>query len=417
MCTVATIDETILAYYGRDGKLKAIWRRIPEKPHSKGLIQYRAVTYFKHSMRRAIICTNPILPGRKLTPSDAAIEITQTLVTRWGGAWHLFLDSGFATQEVFAALPNFNVAYTICVKGQFTGNFGALVAAASAGLPIGRVRTFEHNNQIIQSIAKPKDIDHRTAYSTTVVTTGYRAAHGDRVQQFARTGTYAGAVDAYKDNNLGSLRLLAKLPLARSKRDLIMEWTGWDPLAPAPDASGAQRFTEEGLCAMENQLLADLLAITPGCRPASGLNKAAMVAMLMRHHTAAEPRAVRPEVLTATAGDILDKRSQLGTHTSGSGLAIANYDTYKGAVDISNEDLYRYVRLAHHRTARGLLSWTVVYSMVLNAWGSYDEAVLERAHAAEPLLTTAALHAKRTNFIHFLLAAVRQIVAKYKGWH
>lgn len=147
MCTVATIDETILAYYGRDGKLKAIWRRIPEKPHSKGLIQYRAVTYFKHSMRRAIICTNPFLPGRKLTPSDAAIEITQTLVTRWGGAWHLFLDSGFATQEVFAALPNFNVANTICVRASSQATLVRLWPQHRQACPSG---AYAHSNTTIR---------------------------------------------------------------------------------------------------------------------------------------------------------------------------------------------------------------------------------------------------------------------------
>lgn len=412
--TVVTIDETIIAYYGRDGKLKGIWRRIPEKPHSKGLLSYRAVTYFKHSMRRAILCLVPLLPSSRLTPSEAAIKITQMLVAGRQGAWHLFLDSGFATQEVFAALPNYGVAYTICVKGQLTGNFSALVAASSAGLPVGRVRTFEHNNQIIQSIAKPKDIDHVTAYSTTVVTTGYCTADGNHVQQFLRTGTHTAAVNMYKDNNLVTLRRLANDTHSASKQEVILKWTGWDPLAPAPDARGVQRFTAEGLRAMEKQLLVDLIAITRGCRAPTGLNKAGMVAMLMSNLPAAEPHAARPDVLTATAGDILDKRSELGTHTSESGLAIANYDSYKGAVDISNEDLYRYIRLAHHRNTRGLLSWTVVYSMVLNAWGSYDEAVLERAHAAEPHLTTAALHARRSSFTHFLLAAVRQIVAKYK---
>lgn len=59
--SVVTIDETVLAYYGRDGKVNGIWRRIPEKPHSKGLLQYRTVTYLRYSLRRFVLSILPLL--------------------------------------------------------------------------------------------------------------------------------------------------------------------------------------------------------------------------------------------------------------------------------------------------------------------------------------------------------------------
>lgn len=412
--SVVTIDETMIAYYGRDGKLVGIWRRIPEKPHQKGLIQYRAVMYLRHSHRRLIYHMHPTLPSRRDTPSAAAIAIAQTVAPHAPGGLHVFLDSGFATHEVFQALPALNVAYTICVKGQLVGEFGALVAASTDSLPTGTVRTFEYNNQIIQSISKPKNADHASPYVTSVVTTGYRATGADRVRHYSRIGTYDNAVSLYLRNDLGSLHRLAPDIRADTRRDFILAWTHWDPLAPAPNPLGHQRFTREGLSNMDNTRLADLIGIIPGCRAASAMNKEQMVNEIAVHHPAMELYGNLGEKTTATAGDILDLRSQLGTATTENGLAIANYDRYKGAVDLSNEDLYRHIVLSHHGNYRRLLSFSVVHAMVLNAWACYDEHRLEVARRHDPHLSTTELHGRRTTFPSFVLRAARQLIAENK---
>jgi hypothetical protein len=412
--TVVTIDETMIAYYGKDGKLVGIWRRIPEKPHQKGLIQYRAVMYLKHSHRRLIFCMRPTLPSRRETPSEAAIALARAIAPRSPGGLHVFLDSGFATHEVFCTLSNLDVTYTICVKAQFVGEFGSLVAAATDSLPVGQVRTFEYNNQIIQSISKPKDTDHSAPYVTSVVTTGYRAAGGDRVKHHVRIGTYENAISLYLKNDIGSLQKLDHHVHADTKRDFILAWTGWDPLAPAPDARGTQQFTREGLSNMDNTRLADLIGTLRGCRSASAMNKDQMVKVIAEHHPQIERYEHLAEKLTATAGDVLDLRSELGRDTSEFGLAIANYDKYKGAVDISNEDLYRHIILSHHGNYRRLLSFSVVHAMALNAWALYDEYVLERAHRRDPHITTDALQSLRCRFSDFILRAAHQLIVKYK---
>jgi len=412
--TVVTIDETMIAYYGKDGKLVGIWRRIPEKPHSKGLIQYRAVMYLKHSHRRLIFCMRPTLPSRRETPSEAAIALACAIGPRSPGGLHIFLDSGFATHEVFHTLPNLDAAYTICVKAQFVGEFGALVAAATDSLPVGRVRTFGYNNQIIQSISKPKNTDHSAPYVTSVVTTGYHAAGSDRVKHHVRVGTYENAISLYMKNDIGTLQKLDRLVHADTKRGFILAWTGWDPLAPAPDARGMQRFTREGLSNMDNTRLADLIGTVRGCRSASGMNKEQMVKEIAEHHPQAERYKHLAEKLTATAGDVVDLRSELGRDTSEFGLAIANYDKYKGAVDISNEDLYRHIILSHHGNYRRLLSFSVVHAMALNAWASYDEHVLECARRRDPHITTTTLHGLRCRFSDFILRAAHQLIVKYK---
>ena len=99
--TASTIDETLLAYYGADAKEAQIWRYIPEKPHAKGLIQYRAVSTFKLSLRRVIHAIVLIVPWARDTPTLAALKCIEHLQNSSHDALHVFLDTGFATAEMF----------------------------------------------------------------------------------------------------------------------------------------------------------------------------------------------------------------------------------------------------------------------------------------------------------------------------
>jgi hypothetical protein len=174
-------------------------------------------------------------------------------------------------------------------------------------------------------------------------------------------------------------------------------------------------FTRERLSNMDNMHLADLIGTLRGCRAASGMkNKEQMVKAIAEHHPDIERNQHLPEKLTTTVGDILDLRSELGRDTFKIGLAIDNYDKYKGAVDISNEDLYRHIILSHHGNYRRLLSFSVVHAMALNAWATYDECVLEHARRHDPHITTATLHGLRSRFPDFILRAAHQLIVKYK---
>ena len=77
--SAVTIDETLIEYFGRDAKDAGIWRYIPEKPHSKGLMQWRAVCVLRHSRRRIILHIVPLLPSPLHTPVAAASIIIRTL--------------------------------------------------------------------------------------------------------------------------------------------------------------------------------------------------------------------------------------------------------------------------------------------------------------------------------------------------
>jgi len=411
--TSVTIDETMLQYFGRDAKKAKIWRRIADKPHGKGLISYRAVVRLRHSDRRVIVGLLPLLSHSKFTPTEAALTLVRNIRPSFRAGMHVFLDSGFATKEMFAALPLEHVAYIICVKGSFVGPFGALVAAASEGLPVGRVRTISFNEQIIQSINKPKDSDHDAPYLTTVVSTGYTFAHADHVR-LRHVMSYDVAVQMWKTSSLSELRIAAPHVVADSMREFILEWLGWDVLAPPPDAAQRQSWTRDGLEKMDKEQLTTLSRCTQGCPASSSLNKDQLVTNLMAHL----PHILRAEPpqrqRDASAAEIGNLRGQLDLQTSESGVVITNYDRFKTTVDISNEDIYHNIFLAGHRHAARLLPMSVIHAMVLNAWAMHDEAVASSLQHRNPHISTKDLHAQRLSFCSFVCNAFRHAVAQYK---
>ena len=93
---------------------------------------------------------------------------------------------------------------------------------------------------------------------------------------------------------------------------------------------------------------------------------------------------------------------------------IANFDSHKGAVDISNEDLYRYIRLSGHRHWESLTAMSVVHSMMVNAWSLYEEYVLHNAQSANRHLTPTDLERMKRPLHVYLAAAFTQLVAEYK---
>lgn len=196
-----TIDETLIAYFGHDAKQAGIWRRIAEKPHPKGLIQWRAVSTLRHSNRRIILCIVPCFPWQQHTPVNAASEIIARLQKTSNVGLHVFLDAGFASLEMFQFLQANDLAFTICIKSQFTGPFGPLYRVANNELPAGSVRSYEYKGHIVQAISKPKDSDHTSGYATTVVSNDYNVHTQDNVR-FARRGPYSSAVDDFLESHL-----------------------------------------------------------------------------------------------------------------------------------------------------------------------------------------------------------------------
>lgn len=410
--TAVTIDETLIAYYGQDGKLAGVFRRIPEKPHQKGLIQYRAVVYMHHSRRRATVSLLPILPQRHYTPSQAATELLRLVLPNCRAGVHAFLDSGFATAEIFRALPTMGVTYSICIKPPFVGGLSVLHAAATDGLLPQHTRTYEYNNQILQVISKAANADHAQPYITSVVTTGYKTSASNQVRH-KRIGPYPAAVNIWEKFTLAELH--HKYPgheHLNTAEAIIKEVLGWDVLAPPPNLQQQQVWSVEGLESMSKKQLLAISRSLSGCRASARSSVESLVEDITLHHPALQRYTSERRQESVTTADLLNLRDELGLQCSPSHIIIDNYDRFKGAVDLANEDIYRYITLSHHGNFRRVLSWCVVHALVLNAWASHDEYLLHQATITNPNATTEYLHSLRQPFPVFIMRAIEQLIAE-----
>lgn len=409
-----TIDETMLAYYGHDARALKIWRRIPEKPHQKGLIQWRGVGVFRHSRRRVILVIVPFLPSHRCTPTQAAEKIVTTLLNRAADALHVFLDAGFASEEMFSVLARNDLVYTICIKPPFTGPLTALHSAAIYDLPTGASRSYEYEGHIVQAVSKPSDDDHPTGYITAVVTTGYETRMSDNIR-YQRRGTYAAAVSDYL--MCSDKELMAKYPLfaGSTKQDRILHATGWDVLAPPPDDTGKQAWTEEALNKMKIPMLQAIVRTLAPVQRRFGKNKPDLIAYIVAHHPQMERNQTRRRVEKASPADLQDLYTQLGLDTSDSAPVIDTFDSHKGAVDGANADLYRYIRLSGHRSWRAFSAVSILHALSLNAWASWEERVLTKARHSDGVRDPIVLDRMKKPFVVFITTALQQVVAEYKG--
>lgn len=411
--SAATIDETILAYYGADAKTAGVWRCIPEKPHQKGLLQYRAVATLKLSQRCVILAIEALFSMRRSTPTQAALLLLQQLQNSSKDALHVFLDSGFATDEMFRNLATKEIEYTICLKPPFTGPLGALHNAAVHELGPSRTRTYEYNGHIVQATCHGSDLDHPSSYITCVVSTGY-TSHSLHSVKLVRSGTYESAVNDYKHCTAEELSRKYPHHSRLEPEELIRRATGWDVLAPPPNEQKKQVWTADGVRAMKKfQLTRICRSLAPhhGAPPSS---KKEMVPWVIAHHIELQRNQSRPELQHATVANLRNLYSDLGLHTTDSAPVIANYSTHKGAVDRSNKDIYQYFRLSGHRTYQRALVFAALHALMLNAWSCYEEARLKHASEENRALSLLELRALKRPFHMFITNAMCQLLAEIK---
>ena len=411
--STSTIDETMIAYFGSDAKRLKIWRRIPEKPHAKGMMQWRSVSVFRNSSRRVILGIVALLPSQQCTPVEAASLLIRMLKHDRVGGLHVFLDAGFASEEMFHLLQTDDLTFTICIKSQFTGPFGPLYRLAVDGLAAGHVRTYEHNGHFVQAISKPADADHEDGYITVVVSNGYQAVSQDNVR-FRRRGTYEAAVSDFMTTPEHLIFEKFTGHEGETAQERILHATGWDVLAPPPDEQGRQAWTEAALAEMRKDHLHTLARTLPSFARVKLSTKQSLIDFIKVHHPAMGRHASRPRLQHAGPADLQNLYSEIGTADTESAPLIHNFDSHKGAVDHSNEDLYRYIHLTGHRHWESTMVVSILHAMALNAWAAHDEWLCTSALQRDRNLTKKDVHGMRRRFYVFIMTALEQAVAVYK---
>ena len=270
--SVFTIDETVLAYFGLDARIMDILRLFPKKPHDFGLLSYRASVRLHYTKGRIIVAILPITPGQNYTPTSAALAIMDLLADAVRHVPHYVMDSAFATEELFSEVQWREVAVSLSLKENRTAGFGPLYELVTEDLPLGETRTYAVNNVVIQAQNKKsaKSQGDDTGHLHVVLSTGWRTpvSHSTALK---RVGEYKDVQDLYLAWPLSTLRILLKFDVPAgtrvSARDMLLERTGWNVLAPPPNAAGVEDWSEEALMELPAKILADNFARAGPHRP------------------------------------------------------------------------------------------------------------------------------------------------------
>lgn len=417
--SVFIIDETILAYFGLDAQLKEILRLFPKKPHDFGLLSYRATVRLHHTKGRIIVSILPITPGKNYTPTSAALAIMDLLARSVRHPPHFIMDSAFATEELFSDVQSREGAVSLSLKENRAAGFGPLYRMATADLPVGETRTYVVNDIVIQAqrkkSASAKSQEDGSGHLHVVLSTGWHTptSHSSAIK---RLGKLRKAQDLYLDWTESQLRILLRfepqLGQFPSARDMIRERTGWDVLAPEADPSGSVRWTEEALMKLPNEILADILREQAPTVPASGKNKTDLVHFILAARKKAGLRLDPAPKRKIQARDIVSLREQIGSAPSPHSPVLDFYSAEYGAVDETNQEIYRSIALNCHRSWTKLLGFSVLHALLMNAWADHREWRYARSlHDAHGRRIAGARDTDK-GFAAFIIAAAEQLVER-----
>lgn len=409
--TVATIDETLLAYFGSDAKELRISRHFPGKPHDYGLLWYRLAVRLRHSRARVTVAMVPIIPGHSVSPTAAARELIGLVRPHQLGGPHYVMDSAFATSELMDHLHADDTAVSFSLKSSCTSDLSPIYRLATEGLEVGQVRTYLVPPYLLQARRNAKESKKGGLPLHAVLTSGWRTGVPAPIA-IKRLAKYETAVFLWRTEDQATISELLNVPAIGTTRDMIKEKTQWDVLAPAPDRDGIVRWTEEALSKMYVDQLRALAQITPGCRAPSQRNATQLVADILRHHPHADRDAQPKAVQRATDKNIFDLHAQIGQATTIGAPVLDFYSAEYGLVDEINQDIYRYILLSWHRDAFKLLGFSLLHASFMNAWSCWQEAEYDAFFRNPRGARQARAHPPHVSFDRFILNAARARVAK-----
>ncbi len=411
---IVVIDETILAYFGKDAKVAKVLRYYPKKPHDLGLLSYRACTKLFRTKSRITVGLLPVLPSQTWTPTSAALRLIKFIRPTLPGSLHLVMDSAFATQELLAEVRTLGVTVSLSLKSNRTCGYAPIYELSTDGLAAGDVRTYTVDGFVLQARCV-RATSARGGIPYHVVLSNAWQVPAPLVEPVRRRLSYKTALTLYTEETSEKIALAFQLPNSGSKRDLVRAVTGWDVLAPPPDAAGEVAWTRESVEKMSVQLLRELHALTPNCGGGSRKNRNALVDEIMANHPHAAPQAAPPLQHQPTIQDILTLKQAIGTSVGQTATVVDFYSSEYGAVDETNQEIYRSLLLSQHRNWEKLLGLAVVHSFWMNAWGFYKEAQ-NLASTHDPLGARIPIAARpQVCFAEFVWAACQQLAAEREG--
>ena len=364
-----------------------------------------------HSRARAILVILPQLPTSKYSPTGAALRIMNLVRNEQLGGAHFVMDSAFATTEMLDELRRLSASVSLSLKSNRTAGFGALYDLATNGLAQGEVRTYSVDHYILQARRQRSESAKGGEDLHVVLSSGWRTdiPHD---QPIKRIFGYNTVIHLYLNASASDLSLAFKCPLYTSKRDLLLQVTNWDVLAPPPNDAGRIEWTEKSLKKMRLQLLRDLHSETPHCSGSSGKKTDVLVEEIVAHHPRVAPPGPSAVAGHAKPKDIVGLRQYAGVEPSQSAAVLDFYSHEYGAVDKVNQEIYRSILLSGHHSYEKLLGFSVLHAICMNAWAAcLEERAVRLGHNPQGRRVAPA-QAKQQSFAKLMLAACKQFVAR-----
>lgn len=408
--SVVVIDETILAYFGKDAKLAHVLRYYPKKPHDLGLLAYRACTKLFLTKSRITVGLLPVLPIQAWSPTEAALALTKLIRPNVAGSLHLVMDSAFATNELLGEIRTLGVTVSLSLKSNRTCNYALIYELSTKDLAAGDVRTYAIDGFLLQARCV-RASSERGGIPYHVVLSNAWHVPPPLVEPVRRQLSYKTALALYTNETTESIALAFQRPNSGSMCDMVRAVTGWDILAPPPNDAGDVVWTREALGNMSVPLLRDLHACTPHCTGASRKNRNELLDDIMRNHKHTASQPAPPLSRHPTAQDILTLRQQIGNTVGKKSDVVDFYSSEYGAVDETNQEIYRSMLLAMHRNWQKLAGFAVIHSCWMNAWGFYKEDRNSHSTHDAQGARIPIHHRPQQPFEEFVWAACKQLAA------
>ena len=268
--------------------------------------------------------------------------------------------TAFATVELLDELRRLSASVSLSLKSNRTAGFGALYDLATHGLAHGEVRTYSVDHYLLQARRQRSESAKGGEDLHVVLSSGWRTDI-PRDRPIKRLFDYNTVVHLYLNASASDLSLAFKCPTYTSKRDLLLQVTNWDVLAPPPNAAGRIEWTEESLGKMRLDLLRD---------GSSKKKIGVLVKEIAAHHPHVAPPGPSAVPGRAKPKDIVGLRQFVGVEPSLSAAVLDFYSHEYGAVDKVNQEIYRSILLSGHHSYEKLLGFSVLHAICMNAWAA-----------------------------------------------
>jgi hypothetical protein len=292
--TLLVGDESMYPHFGEEMRVVGIDAFIPRKPHPYGLIAHTAGTLTHFLKLPVMVAFQFKLPDRKETPTTAMYKIVVRVAhiahKRPGfRALVIVLDSGFNAYALARNTDLWECYFVISLGAKAGHGLTELYKAMCCHLGRGHSRTYfrSWDGTIIH-------VSHQDNGPLAVYTNLFSplkpqgaASQISSVRKTIPRELYKITVTTFDSKlALEDLKRLFNRPesTATDRRQLIIEFTGLDPLLPEPTNDfGLQLLSAAGIKKLTAPQLKELARFIPRCRVSGKVKKDELVEIVQRH--------------------------------------------------------------------------------------------------------------------------------------